>query len=81
MALLLLVHTGAPGAPPVVVPPAVVINYCWRRVIGDTGDGVRIETSIPNGRVKHWTFASGGLYEFRAEAVGDNGTSAFSEWT
>ena len=78
-ALLLFDDVVETGTPTVVVPD-VVLNYIWRRDAGDTGDGTRIGTATPNGSFVDWYVASGKTYEYRAEAVGENGVSAFGDW-
>jgi hypothetical protein len=53
-----------------------------RRKLGDTGDGIRIATGLArNGSHTDWAVASGVAYEYRARAIGDNGTSTYSAWT
>lgn len=79
--ILLLFDDVVETGTPTVVVPAVTINYIWRRDVGDTGDGIRIGSCVPNGSLVDWYVASGKGYEYRAEAVGENGTSAYSEWT
>lgn len=79
MALILLLRDVADEVGE-VTPPDVVANYLWRRVVGAVDDGIRVALTEPNGEYIDWIVASGKNYEYRAEAVGDNGTSTFGDW-
>lgn len=62
--------------------PSVTENEVWRRKSGISGSGIRVGKGIANdGGHRDWTVASGVDYEYRAKAIGDNGTSAWSAWT
>jgi hypothetical protein len=62
--------------------PALASQDLWRRVVGDTTDGVRVATALTSGATyDDWTVTSGVAYEFRAQAIGVNGTSKYSAWT
>lgn len=57
-------------------------NDIYRRVVGSSGDGIRVATGVAvDGSFTDWAVASGVAYEYRAKAFGDNGTTAFSAWT
>lgn len=60
--------------------PTVVYADIYRRVVGDTSDGIRIATNVI-GSHDDYAVASGAGYEVRAKAVGANGTSSWSAWT
>jgi hypothetical protein len=69
-------------SPDVTTPPTVVSNNLWRRDSGDTGDGIRVAVDVaPNGTFIDWAVASSKDYEYRAEAIGNNGTVTFGDWT
>lgn len=56
-------------------------NRVWRRPYGDTTTGIRRKVGVADsGTWDEWYVGSGQLWEFRVEAVGVNGASAFSEW-
>lgn len=62
--------------------PTVTSNDVYRRVVGDTSDGIRIATAVANsGTYNDWRAVSGVAYEYRILARGSNGTSGFGAWT
>jgi hypothetical protein len=66
---------------PTGTQPAIAGNDLHRREVGDTGDGIRIAAAISSGgSFVDYKVASGVAYEYRAEALGTNGTSSFSAW-
>jgi len=61
--------------------PDVESFRVFRRPAGDTSDGIRIAVNRPpSGTHVDRTVASGRDYQYRVQAIGDNGTSAFSAW-
>jgi len=76
---------------PVGSEPTVTSNNVWVRVAAGgradgertvDGDGIRIKTGVANGGAfTDYAAASGVDYEYRIEAVGDNGTRTSSVWT
>ena len=62
--------------------PALAYSDLYRRVVGTTGDGVRIATGLVSGAVHNdWWAVSGVNYEYRDQAFGVNGTNIYSAWT
>lgn len=54
----------------------------WVREVGTEGDGLRVAADVPlTQSVRWWLPASGVDYEARVRVIGDNGTSAWSEWS
>lgn len=61
--------------------PAVAYNGVYRRVVGDDGDGIRVVADqATNSTFQDRAVASGVDYEYRAQAVGVNGTFVWSDW-
>lgn len=61
--------------------PDVESLRVFRRLVGDDGDGIRLAINVPpSGEFVDWTVASGVAYEYRVQAMGDNGTSSLSAW-
>ncbi len=62
--------------------PAATENDIYRRVVGDTGDGLRIATGVPAGGTHDdFTAVSGVNYEYKVRAWGTNGTYIDSAWS
>jgi len=62
--------------------PAVTSVVVHRRVVGDTGDGIRVAAGIlPLATFTDYTVASGVDYAYRVRAYGANGTSSYSLWS
>jgi hypothetical protein len=63
--------------------PPVTHNDVYRRVVGDTDNGIRVGTEIAtNTEFIDWAVASGIDYEYLVRAVAtSNGTSTDSAWT
>jgi hypothetical protein len=62
--------------------PAVTSFNVHRRLVGDTGIGIRRAVGVtPAGTFQENRIVSRSLYEFRTEDVGANGTTSFSAWT
>jgi hypothetical protein len=67
--------------------PAVDHNELWRRVVGDTGDGIQlaapdgtaVEVANDGGYTDPYV-GSGADYEYRVLVVGANGTTSWSDW-
>ena len=62
--------------------PTVESFRVFRRRAGDSGDGIRLAVDRPpSGSFVDWSVASGVDYQYRVQAMGDNGTSVFSAWS
>lgn len=62
--------------------PALVSQDLYRRVVGDTSDGVPLATGLASGAAwQDWKAVSGVAYEYRVAARGANGTLTYSAWT
>jgi hypothetical protein len=63
-------------------PPSAEVSYnnIWRREVGDTSAGIRVAVVTPSGSFEDYAVRSGVSYEYRAQAVGVNGTSTYSDW-
>lgn len=62
--------------------PALSTQELWRRVVGDTSDGVMVESGLASGATyDDWTPAASTAYQYRVSAKGTNGTSVWSAWT
>jgi hypothetical protein len=62
--------------------PALASQDLYRRVVGDTSNGVLLSSGLSSGATYNdWQAASGVAYEYRVQASGVNGTSIFSAWT
>lgn len=76
-----IVVTPAHPAPTGDEPDVTSVDL-YRRVVGDTGDGTRLAAgNAPTAPFADWAVAAGVAYEYRVQALGDNGTSTFSAWT
>jgi hypothetical protein len=61
---------------PTGTEPTVTSNRVWRRKHGET-DWERIALDI-NGEYRDYAVASGVAYQYRVQAIGDNGTTSYS---
>lgn len=62
--------------------PALASQDLYRRVVGDTTNGVRVATLLSSGGTYNdWQAISGTAYEYRVLALGANGTTTWSSWT
>lgn len=61
--------------------PKPTVVEVWRRVEGDSGDGIRVAKGLSPGRSHDdYAVASGVEYEVRARVFGENETFVWSEW-
>jgi len=71
-----LLDIGNPA--PIGTEPTVTSNHVWRRKQGET-DWTRTALEVaPNGEYRDYAVASGITYQYKIQAIGDNGTSSFS---
>lgn len=64
------------------VKPTFLTQEIWRRVVGDSSDGLRIATGVATGATyDDFTAVHGVNYEYRVKVTGTNGTSIFGAWT
>jgi hypothetical protein len=64
------------------VKPALLYQDIYRRVVGDTSNGLRIATGLAGGvTFDDFNAVSGVNYEYRQNAIGVNGTSVYGAWT
>ena len=62
--------------------PTVTSVDVHRRVIGDTGDGIRVAAGrLPLSTFTDYTVASGVGYAYRVRAYGTTGASSYSAWS
>jgi hypothetical protein len=60
---------------------AVGSNDLFRRIVGETTDGIRVATGVVvDGVVVDYAVASGVDYEYRTKAIAGTGATAFSAW-
>lgn len=61
--------------------PALTTQDLYRRVVGDTSDGIRVSTGLLSAATfTDFKVSSGVDYAYRARAFGVNGTNQFSSW-
>lgn len=69
------------NALPVGFVPAVESQSLFRRRVGDTSEGVKVATGMPNnGSYFDFTVASGIEYEYAVLLYGNNGTTRLTDW-
>lgn len=57
-------------------------NDLFRRLVGDTGNGIRVAAGVAvDGTFNDYTVASGKAYEYKVRAFGTNGTQIDGAWT
>jgi hypothetical protein len=62
--------------------PDLASQDLYRRVVGESGDGIRVATGLVSGATyDDYTATSGVAYEYRARAFGVNGTIIDGAWT
>jgi hypothetical protein len=62
--------------------PVVASQDLYRRVAGDTSNGVRVSAGLASGAsYNDWQVVSGVAYEYRSLVYGVNGTTTYSAWT
>lgn len=67
---------------PTGVEPEITGQDLYRRVIGQSGDGVKVASAIlKDGTYSDFTAASDIGYEYRFALLGTNGTIAYTIWT
>lgn len=70
------IHIEITNPEPTGTEPTVTSNRVWRRKQGET-DWERIALDI-NGEYRDYAVASGVSYQYRVQAIGDNGTTSYS---
>lgn len=65
---------------PTGTQPDVISHEIWRREVGETGDGGRYAVSLQAGGWIDWRVRPDVEYEYRARAIGSNGTASWTVW-